>query len=236
MTEEADPGPPTGTGTGTGGGSGGSVPGAGVNVLLVMSLETMRGLRDDPAYLDKYGPVAADLARDLAADGTFRCAAADDQHGTILGLGKGTYTDRYRPGRRLADLTRATWRHCSWPGCRNRAHGPGRCDLDHNDPWPHGATCSCNLSPLCRRHHRLKTHLGIVLEPSKDPHDPPGTLRWHLPSGRTYPTRPRPMTIDRSALTTAPGPRPGQGPEPPGPTTPPERQPQAPTDDPPPPF
>jgi hypothetical protein len=198
-----------------------------VNVLLVMTLETLLGLRDDPAYLDRYGPVPADLARDLAANGTFRCAATDDQHATILGLGKGTYTDTYRPGPRLADLTRATWQRCSWPGCRNRGTRPGQCDLDHAKPWPAGVTCSCNISTLCRRHHRLKTHLGMVLEPSGDPADPPGTLRWHLPSGRTYRSRPQPMYIDRSTIAHSyhAAPRP----EPTG-----EQEPEPPDDDPPP--
>src|SRR5699024_4272993 len=39
------------------------------------------------------------------------------------------------------------------------AHG---CDADHTIPWKPdgtgGATCTCNLAPLCRTHHRLKTH------------------------------------------------------------------------------
>jgi hypothetical protein len=111
-----------------------------------MTLETLLGLNDDPALLDRYGPVPAALARDLATNGTFRCAAVDDTHGTILGLGHATYRDSYRPGPRLIDLTRTTYRRCSFPGCRTRALAPtGNADLDHATPWPHGPTCSCNL-------------------------------------------------------------------------------------------
>jgi hypothetical protein len=173
---------------------------SGVNVTLVMTLETLLGLRDDPAHLDGYGPLAADLARDLATNGTFRCAAADDTHSTILGLGQRTYTDRYRPGQRLQDLARATWRRCSFPGCRSKAIKPGQCELDHTIPWPRGATCSCNVAPACKRHHQLKTHGRLVVELSTDPRDPPGSLRWRLPSGRTHTSRPDPAPTDRTLL------------------------------------
>ena len=162
-----------------------------------MSLETLLGLTNDPAYLDRYGPIPASLARDLAGKGTFRCAATDDTHATILGLGHATYTPSYRPGQRLHDLTRATWRHCSFPGCRNRALKTGQCELDHATAWPAGPTCNCNINPVCKRHHQMKTHGHITLEPSSDPTDPPGTLHWRLPTGRTYPSRPDPMILDR---------------------------------------
>ena len=29
---------------------------------------------------------------------------------------------------------------------------------DHDHPDRGGSTCDCNLAPLCRWHHRLKTH------------------------------------------------------------------------------
>ena len=44
---------------------------------------------------------------------------------------------------------------CVFPGC---VRPTTVCDLDHTVPWPHGPTCICNLGPLCRHHHRLKTH------------------------------------------------------------------------------
>jgi hypothetical protein len=69
----------------------------------------------------------------------------------------------------------------------------------------------------------MKTFGRIVLTPSTDPTDPPGTLHWRLPTGRTYTSRPDPMIIDTSGLTEPP-PTP---PEPPPPDNP---------DDDPPPF
>ena len=45
--------------------------------------------------------------------------------------------------------------HCVFPHCTKPAE---RCDLDHIEPHADGgATCPCNLAPLCRGHHRLKT-------------------------------------------------------------------------------
>jgi hypothetical protein len=44
-----------------------------------------------------------------------------------------------------------------------------------------GPTCSCQIAPLCRRHHRLKTHGGwtyYILEP--------GSYVWRSPHGYQY--------------------------------------------------
>ena len=67
---------------------------------------------------------------------------------------------------------------CVFPHC----HTPARsCDLDHVTPYPQGPTCACNLTPLCRRHHRAKTARRwayvMVL---------PGSYYWRAPSGATY--------------------------------------------------
>ncbi|MGJ9411873.1 HNH endonuclease signature motif containing protein [Aeromicrobium sp. CF4.19] len=58
---------------------------------------------------------------------------------------------------------------CRAPGCRVPAE---RCDLDHREPWPSGATNASNIWALCRRHHTLKGHQ---------------VLQWVLPDGRTAP-------------------------------------------------
>ena len=58
------------------------------------------------------------------------------------------------------------------------------CDADHTTPWAPrgrgGPTCTCQLVPLCRSHHRHKTHAGwsiTVVEP--------GTYHWTSPHGLT---------------------------------------------------
>ena len=51
---------------------------------------------------------------------------------------------------------------CVFPFCTRPAR---RCDKDHQHAFDpdhpgRGPTCPCNLTPLCRHHHRLKTHAG----------------------------------------------------------------------------
>jgi len=92
---------------------------------------------------------------------------------------------RYEPGERLANLVRVRQRRCSFPGCRRPAPG---CDLDHTQAYHRGGpTCECNLSPLCRRHHRTKQTRGWTLTQPE-----PGVLVWTTPHGRGYTVTPEP--------------------------------------------
>ncbi len=68
--------------------------------------------------------------------------------------------------------------HCVFPHCTRPAE---RCDLDHIEAHADGGvTCPCNLAPLCRGHHRLKTSGRASYRMLT-----PGTYHWTLPSG-TY--------------------------------------------------
>jgi hypothetical protein len=81
--------------------------------------------------------------------------------------------DRHRQSVELRDHT------CRFPHCGRRA---SRCDLDHARPHGRGGpTCPCNLVPLCRRHHRAKTHSRWRYEVTK-----PGTYAWTSPNGFTW--------------------------------------------------
>lgn len=68
---------------------------------------------------------------------------------------------------------------CVFPWCARQARG---CDADHIHPRARGGpTCTCNLAPLCRTHHRLKTHSPWtyhVLDP--------GTYVWTSPHHYQY--------------------------------------------------
>jgi uncharacterized protein DUF222 len=89
----------------------------------------------------------------------------------------------YHPSRKLQHLIRARSSTCTAPGCCRPAV---RCDLDHTTAWDQGgATCECNLAPLCRRHHRAKQAEGWHLDQPQ-----PGVLVWHTPAGRRYATTP----------------------------------------------
>lgn len=151
------------------------VPAVCPEINVVVSLATLLGLAEDPAEAPGLGPIPAELARALAADGAWR-AWVTDAAGAVVATGSRSYV----PSAGLSRLVRAREPHCRMPGCRRAAQ---RCDLDHTVPWPTGATSASNLGPLCRRHHVLKTHAGWSLEPtglpdhpwSRSDDDPPGT-------------------------------------------------------------
>jgi hypothetical protein len=81
--------------------------------------------------------------------------------------------DRLKAQADLRDVT------CVFPHCTRRAR---TCDHDHRVTYDEGgATCTCNIAPLCRGHHRLKTHARwhyTVLEP--------GSYLWSSPHGYSY--------------------------------------------------
>jgi hypothetical protein len=81
----------------------------------------------------------------------------------VLDLAGHDATEAYRPKDatlRRADLLaqRCVFPHCTRP--------PALCDHDHVVPYDHddpaggGPSCDCNIAPLCRHHHQLKTHAG----------------------------------------------------------------------------
>jgi hypothetical protein len=123
-------------------------------------------------------------------------AAAPEQAAQLLGLLRrlnvtlepiardtcdhGNAEDRYVPSRKLKHLVRARNQLCTAPACNAQAV---YCDIDHTVPYPDGPTEQCNLSPKCRRHHRVKQGPGwTVTQPL------PGTAVWTTPSGRTHAT------------------------------------------------
>jgi 5-methylcytosine-specific restriction endonuclease McrA len=115
----------------------------------------------------------------------------------VIDLAERLHSDGYQPSPRLADQVRTRDRTCVFPRCERPARS---CDLDHVIPYDAGgSTSSDNLAPLCRMHHRLKTHSGwtyTVLAP--------GEFLWRSPYGYTY-LRDRTGTTD---LTPRPVPRP----------------------------
>ncbi len=143
-------------------------------ISVVISLQTLLRLSDEPGYVAALGPVDAETARAIAADGAWRLWVTDPHTGDITATGSRTY----RPSAAVARLVRAREPHCRMPGCRRAA---AWCDLDHAIPFPNApGTTPDNLGPLCRRHHLLKTHFGFDLEPDDQA---PSGWRWRMPSG-----------------------------------------------------
>ncbi|GAB3765381.1 hypothetical protein FB382_002124 [Nocardioides ginsengisegetis] len=97
----------------------------------------------------------------------------------VIDLADHDRVDAYEVPDRIAERVRLRDGHCVFPWCTRPAR---TCDCDHVVPWDDdGVTCPCNVAPLCRRHHRLKTHGGwryTQLEP--------GTFLWTSPHQHRY--------------------------------------------------
>jgi hypothetical protein len=88
-------------------------------------------------------------------------------------------TDQYEVRGRLRTQVDLRDGGCVFPWCTRRAR---TCDHDHVIPHDRGGpTCSCNIVPLCRHHHRLKTHYrwrSVMPEP--------GVYLWTSPHGYVF--------------------------------------------------
>ncbi|NPC95715.1 HNH endonuclease signature motif containing protein [Nocardioides sp. zg-DK7169] len=94
----------------------------------------------------------------------------------VLDLDAHHHTDAYAIPDKLAEQTRLAQRACAFPWCERPAR---RCDTDHVTAHGDGGpTCSCNLAPLCRRHHRAKTHTGWIYDRTDAV-----TYLWRSPHG-----------------------------------------------------
>ena len=124
---------------------------------VVARRESLTGESDIPDYLDGFGPITAEHARDIVADTD---TVVRDLDVTDLLGGASQASNGYRPTAACDALVRAVHGRCIHPGCDMPAY---RCDLDHvaeynnDDPAVGGPTCPCNLNPKCRFHHGLKT-------------------------------------------------------------------------------
>lgn len=153
-------------------------------IQVTVPLNVLIGADDSPADLKGYGPITASQAREVAfAPGTiWRRLITHPDTGLLIKTDPTTY----RPTAETARQVRARDQECTFPTCRMPAH---RCDLDHIEPFNHqhphhgGRTTPDNLHPLCRRHHRLKTH-HPGWRAARDPRT--GTTEWRSPTGRGY--------------------------------------------------
>ena len=149
-------------------------------VEIQVDLNTLAGLADHPGELAGYGPVIADIARQIADRQhatQWRYVVTDPTTGQPLHTGLA----RRRPTaaqRRQVETGNPT---CVFPGCRMPA---GNCDLDHRTPYAEGGpTEPDNLTPLCRHDHRLRHQAGWTHQQL-----PNGDHQWTTKLGHTYTT------------------------------------------------
>ncbi|MCF8569706.1 13E12 repeat family protein [Gordonia sp. HY002] len=160
---------------------------------VVARRETLTGEAETPAYLDGFGPISGDHAREIA--GRSDTVARDLDIGDLMD-GSAQAGNGYRPTATCDTAVRTLHGQCSMIGCDAPAW---ECDLDHVQEYDHidpasgGPTCPCNLNPKCRFHHGLKTHVpGWVDDQIVDAN---GTI-W------TEVTTPEGLTVRSQALNT----------------------------------
>lgn len=160
-------------------------------IVMLADLATLTRLADTGDHSDR-DTAAGRRPVELLGDGPLSDALAvellGDPHAVLLIAGRCTpwvcdHTAGYQVPDRLARHLTARHPRCVFPGCGIPTY---RCDLDHVTPWPTGPTCACNLRPLCRYHHRLKTHTSWQLTIHPDD----GRARWTSPTGRIYHVHP----------------------------------------------
>lgn len=152
--------------------------------------------------------VTADQVREWCADPDTAITLVP-----VVDLAAAVAVDAYEIPDRIARQVRLAHPTCVFPFCTRPARVS---DLDHRESWVDdgtpGQTSTGNLAPLCRRHHRAKTHRTIGHPPGAPPGrdsadrtgasrragrwhyrptepargEPPHGFRWTSPHGLTY--------------------------------------------------
>ncbi|MDR9450708.1 MAG: hypothetical protein RI637_05755, partial [Acidimicrobiia bacterium] len=146
-------------------------------LVMTVDLATLAGLADFSGDLGGYGPVIADVARQVAETSQhdeWRFLLTDSE-GRPLHVG----LTRRRPTSTQRRLVETLYPTCVFPGCRVPA---SRCDLDHITPWAEsGRTSVAELAPGCRHDHVLRHRAGWTYCRNGD-----GDHEWTSPLGHRY--------------------------------------------------
>ena len=153
---------------------------AGGGVHLHTDLDTLTAMAEHPGELAGYGPVIADVARQVAAElesAEWRFSVTDTATGRTLHTG----VTRRRPTASLRRDIETRNPTCIFPGCRMPSVD---CDIDHRQRWADGGpTSHHNCAPLCRHNHRTKDEAGWTYRPLAN-----GDYQWTSRLGHTYTT------------------------------------------------
>ena len=124
------------------------------------------------------GPVNIETIRDWAGRSNLTI-------NRVIDLADRTSVDAYETPEQMKETVLLRNPCCPFPWCNNTSRTK---DMDHIEEYvppdeggPPGQTAPHKLGPLCRRHHRLKTHGGWTYTMSE-----PGIYLWRSPRGRRY--------------------------------------------------
>mgnify|MGYP002623864296 FL=1 len=153
--------------------------GRGVTDIHV-DLTTLAELDENPGELAGYGPVIADIARQVAESqpkAEWRYTVTDPDTEQVVANG----ITRRRPTAWQRRAVEAHNRTCVYPCCRMPSR---QCDLDHIQPYSEGGpTDVANLGPDCRHDHVCLHRHGWTYRPL-----PGGDYLWTSPTGQRYTT------------------------------------------------
>ncbi|HVT22685.1 MAG TPA: DUF222 domain-containing protein, partial [Mycobacteriales bacterium] len=167
-----------------GGGTGSVNSPARGEVLAMGQISTLLGADDQPGELIGYGPISADMLRRIAADHRLRRMLTDPLTGQVADLARRSYA----PSTRLRKAVHATNPTCTAPGCARPAV---HCEIDHRLEYDRGGhTNQCNLKPLCKMHHDLKTRKRWKVDQNPD-----GSETWTSHLGFTYTVKPKHLPL-----------------------------------------
>ena len=148
-------------------------PGRAVDLFVHISEDALTGSETVGRCGNTRSPISVDQIREWCGN--------PDAHVTVkpvVDLAEHIHVEAYEAPDRLKTQNTLVDVHCVFPHCTRPAQ---RCDCDHVVPDAEGGTtCSCNTAPLCRRHHRAKTHSAwdyVTLDR--------GTYLWTSPNGIT---------------------------------------------------
>jgi Domain of unknown function (DUF222)/HNH endonuclease len=145
---------------------------------LVVDLDTLAELNDHAGDLAGFGPIVADIARQVATeriDQTWRYTVTNGDGTVVIDTG----TTRRRPTAAQRREVQARDRTCVFPGCRMPAL---RSDVDHRIPWVEsGRTAVEDLAPLCRHCHTIRHRAAWTYRRLQD-----GRHCWTTRVGHTY--------------------------------------------------
>jgi hypothetical protein len=150
-------------------------------VDIRVELTTLLGLAEDPGEIPGWGPVIADITRQIITNQD----QAEWRFGiTHLNQVIDLITTKRRPSKAQKDLIQVQDPECVFPTCRQDSN---HCDIDHTLGWAqtHQTTVK-KLNPLCSHHNQVKEH-GWKLNKIR-----PGTYIWTSPLGHTYQVGPDP--------------------------------------------
>jgi hypothetical protein len=150
-----------------------------VHVNVLVPLDTIVGASEQGGRIGNT-PCTADEVTDLIAQAALESSTirrlVTDSTGCILDAGRRHYlaSDLQKLVIRIRD------QHCRFPGCNRPAE---RCEIDHAKPYDAGGhTDTCNLGPLCKFHHEMKTGGYWHITASHRN----GSCTWRSPLGRIY--------------------------------------------------